>query len=146
MEAAMARYDQDRQYVERHMPKGTRHVSMDGKDCWIFIKNTRIGISITLALYYDRDENGYCAQVLEPALPESLKSIHAGHLFSDGVICMGEDSMRTRRTLGEAYGRSCLWAEGIACVLAGHMVGELTEFPFSINNKESERGGAFDVR
>jgi hypothetical protein len=114
------------------------YVQQDGRDAFIFEKDTEVGIPFTIAVYYDPDEHGYCAQLIGPEVEEAWKSIHVGHLFPDGVICLGGSNMRAKASLREAFAKSCLWAEGMAIMIASHLRGEPSEFPFSNNNSPDE--------
>ena len=116
------------------MPDSTLYVEESGRDTFIFVKNTELRIPFTIAIYYDPDERGYCAQLLTPKIEEAWKNAHVGHLFSDGIICLGGGSMRTRQTMRESYAKACLWAEGMAAMITSHLAGEPSEFPFSRNN------------
>ena len=120
------------------MPSNTMYVQQDGRDAFIFEKDTEVGIPFTIAVYYDPDEHGYCAQLVGPNVEDAWKDQHVGHLFRDGVICLGADRMRSRDTLREAFARSCLWSEGMAIMIASHLKGEPSEFPFSNNNSPDE--------
>lgn len=126
--------------VQSFLPEQTKHYKKDGRDVWVFSKNTELGINFQIALYYDADEStpGYCARLLSPEIEKAWMSPHVGHLFADGAICFGAESMRTRRSLREAFSKSCLWAEGMAIMIASHLNGVPSEFPFSNNNDESE--------
>lgn len=141
----MSRREQDQREVARKMPNNTRLVQMEGRDIWIFKKNTELRVQFEIAIYYDSDERGYCAQVLSPEIENSLKGVHVGHLFSDGVICMGysEPSMRARHTLIEAYAKACLWAEGMAVMIQSRKAGRPMPFPFSANNSLNEANDAW---
>lgn len=133
-----SRRDRESQEVRRIMPKDTRLVSADGRDIWLFRKFTEVGIEFEIGIYYDPDEDGYCAQLVSPEVESSWKNAHVGHLFSDGVICLGGTSMRTRRTLAESYSKSCLWAEGMGLMIASYLSGSPIPFPFSNNNSDDE--------
>lgn len=133
-----SRRDREWQEVRRIMPNNTRLVSADGRDIWLFKKNTEVGIEFEIGIYYDPDEDGYCAQLVSPEVESSWKNAHVGHLFADGVICMGGSSMRTRRTLKESFSKSCLWAEGMALMIVSYDSRTPIPFPFSNNNSESE--------
>ena len=132
------RREQERVDVAQYMPSNTRHIYVDGRDLWVFKKQTEVRIEFEIAIYYDPDEKGYCAQLVSPDVEEAWKGPHVGHLFDDGVICFGGDSMRTRRTLREAFAKSCLWAEGMAIMIFSHANGTPCEFPFSSNNSPDE--------
>ena len=132
----------DRTTVANRLPRGTTHSVIQGRDVYVFKKNTEVGIQFEIAVYFDADEGGYCAQLYSPAVEESWKNAHVGHLFEDGVICMGFSSMRTRPTLEDAYGRACLWAEGMAIMMRSYEAGTPSEFPFSINNDSTEAANA----
>lgn len=133
-----ARQERDRSYVQRYMPANTMQVSENGLEMYVFEKDTEVGIRFTIAVYYDPDERGYCAQLVYPEIEDSWKNPHIGHIFADGVICFGGDQMRTRETLREAYAKSCLWAEGMAIMVASQFAGTPHEFPFSNNNSPGE--------
>ncbi len=139
------RREKDQQEVVRKMPANTRLIQQDGRDIWIFKKNTELKILFEIAVYYDPDERGYCAQLISPQVENSWKNAHVGHLFSDGIICMGfsEPSMRSRHTLLEAYAKACFWAEGMSVMIRSHELGTPMPFPFSDNNSPSE---AYDAR
>ena len=133
-----ARTERERAFVARNMPANTRYVEGGGRDVWFFIKRTEVGIEFEIAVYYDPDEGGYCAQLVSPEIENAWRDPHIGHIFDDGVICLGGDSTRSRSRMEDAYAKSCLWAEGIALMLVAKQTGEPIEFPFSINNKEGE--------
>ncbi len=134
------RFERDRADVSKYLPANTVHDRIEGLDVWTFVKNTELQLSFKISIYFCPDEAvpGYCAQLVSPPVEKSWRSVHVGHLFDDGVICLGGESMRTRRTLREAYAKSCLWAEGIAVMLASKSAGCPSEFPFSANNTKSE--------
>lgn len=135
-----ARYERERVFVSRNMPANTRYVRQDGRDIWIFTKRTEVGIDFDIAVYHDPDEGGYCARLITPELEAAWRNPHIGHLFPDGVICLGGVSMRWRERMDDAYAKSCVWAEGIAAMLVAKQIGQPTPFPFSINNHEGEVG------
>lgn len=122
------------------MPDNTLHLEEAGRDTFVFTKNTELGILFTIAVYYDPDERGYCAQLVEPKIERAWQNVHVGHIFSDGVICLGGESQRAKPTLLDAYAKSCLWAEGMAVMVASHLAQEPSEFPFSNNNRPEEVG------
>jgi hypothetical protein len=134
----VSRRQADSNTVATKLPHNTTHTVMEGRDVYVFKKHTELGIEFEIAVYFDPDEGGYCGQLFAPAIEDAWKSPHVGHLFSDGVICMGATSMRTRPTLEDAYGRACLWAEGMAIMIRSHQAGSPSEFPFSINNSYAE--------
>lgn len=141
-----SRRERDLAVVAQQMPANTIHTEIDGRDVFVFHKMTEMGIVFEIAVYYDQDEGGYSAQLVSPEVEAAWKDQHVGHLFFDGVICMGQNPMRTRPTLLDAYGRACLWAEGMAIMIRSHEAGTPCEFPFSINNSSAEardalRGG-----
>jgi hypothetical protein len=126
--------------VTQYLPTSTRHQSIGGRNVWIFKKVTEVGITFEIALFYDPDEDppGYCAQLVSPEIEDAWQNPHIGHIFPDGVICLGGSSMRTRETLKESFSKSCLWAEGMAIMIQSRLAGRASEFPFSINNRPSE--------
>lgn len=130
----------EREQVARYLPRSTRYVNADDRHVWIFEKGTEVGVTFEIALYFDPDEDapGYCAQLVSPEIETAWKSPHVGHIFSDGVICFGGASMRTRKSLREAFSKSCLWAEGMAIMLVGQLNGQPCAFPFSNNNAEHD--------
>lgn len=136
------RKEQEHIDVVRFMPANTRRVVADGKDVWIFRKQTEVRIEFEIAIYYDSDEGGYCAQLVSPEIEEAWKDQHVGHLFRDGVICMGYASMRTRKTLKESFAKACLWAEGMGIMIFSQANGTPCEFPFSENNSADEARSA----
>lgn len=136
------RREQDASDVANYLPANTRLVRADGRDIWIFTKQTEVRIAFEIAIYYDLDEKGYCAQLVSPDVEDAWREIHTGHLFRDGVICLGGDSMRTRRTLREAFAKACLWSEGMAIMIFSQAQGTPCEFPFSINNTVEEARNA----
>ena len=137
------RKEQERIDVARDMPANTRHVFADGKDVWIFRKKTEVNIEFEIAIYYDSDEGGYCAQLVNPEIEELWKNPHIGHLFNDGVICMGWDSQRTRKTIIESFAKACFWAEGMGIMIASHLNGTPIEWPFGKDNSPEEAKDAF---
>lgn len=134
------RFFEEQRQVSQYLPTSTKHERLRGKDNWIFKKNTEVGIPFEIALFYDADEEpaGYCAQLILPEIEDQWKNPHSGHIFRDGVICLGGGSMRTRKTLMESFSKSCLWAEGMAIMIQSHLAGQPSEFPFSINNDADE--------
>ena len=135
-----SRYVREQTEVASYLPPNTRHECIDGRDVWIFCKKTTLGVDFEIAIYYDFEESppGYCAQLVSPVIETSWMSPHVGHIFKDGVICLGGESMRTRRTLRESYAKSCLWAEGISVMITSKLIGRPTHFPFSKNNTSDE--------
>ncbi|WP_246793894.1 hypothetical protein [Burkholderia perseverans] len=134
------RYEQDRADVARFLPTNTVYHRIGEQDVWTFTKDTELQVVFTISLYFCADEDipGYCAQLVSPTIEKAWQNIHVGHIFPDGVICLGGASMRTRRTLREAFAKSCLWAEGMAVMIRSREVGQPSEFPFSANNEEGE--------
>ncbi len=132
------RIERDRSDVKAYMPDNTEQVTLHGREIYIFKKNTVVNIPFRIAIYYDQDEGGYCAQLLGPSLQLDWMTPHKGHIFKDGVICFGGDSQRTRKTLREAYAKSCLWAEGLAVMLGSALARQSVQFPFSINSTEND--------
>ena len=133
-----SRRERDVREFRTFMPDNTMLVEQDGRLHFVFEKDTEVKVPFTIALYHDPDENGYCAHLIAPEIEEAWKSVHVGHLFKDGVICLGGESMRAKSTLREAYGKSCLWAEGMGIMITSHLRGEPCEFPFSSNNSPDE--------
>lgn len=133
-----SRLELDRADVKQYMPDNTEQLTVAGREVYLFSKSTDWNIFFRIAIFYDPDERGYCAQLFGPKIDLKWMNPHVGHIFSDGVICFGGDSMRTRKTLREAYAKSCLWAEGMAVMLHGQLSGRPTSFPFSINSKETD--------
>lgn len=136
--ALNSRLERERQDVARYLPGNTTLTPINGRDVWIFQKNTNFGIEFEIALYYDPDERGYCAQLVKPEIESEWKSAHVGHIFSDGVICFGGNNIRARPSLREAFAKSCLWAEGIGAMIAARDSGNKIPFPFSINNSPGD--------
>ena len=136
------RKEQEQIDVAQFMPSNTRHAVADGRDVWFFKKQTEVLIEFEIAVYYDSDEKGYCAQLVSPEIEEAWKDQHVGHLFRDGVICMGWESMRTRKTLKESFAKACLWAEGMGIMIFSHANGTPCEFPFSENCSAEEADNA----
>ncbi len=132
------RRERERAAVAEHMPANTRYVRSGGRDVWIFGKRTEVGIDFEIAIYYDPDEAGYCAHLVSPEIEDAWRNPHIGHIFGDGVICLGGASMRSRTKMLDAYAKSCLWAEGIALMLMSKRLGRPTAFPFSVNNTQDE--------
>jgi len=134
------RFTKEQEQVSQYLPTSTRHHRLGSKDVWIFKKNTEVGVIFEIALFYDPDEEpaGYCAQLISPKIEDAWKNPHIGHIFGDGVICLGGGSMRTRKTMMESFSKSCLWAEGMAIMIQSHLAGRPSEFPFSINNDADE--------
>jgi hypothetical protein len=134
------RGSKEQEEVDEYLPASTLHKIIDGKNVWIFKKNTEVGIQFEIAIYFDPDEDppGYCAQLLSPEIEDTWKTPHHGHIFDDGVICLGGGSMRTRKKLRDSFSKSCLWAEGMAIMIQSHLAGSPSEFPVSINNNSSE--------
>jgi hypothetical protein len=133
-----ARYERERTFVARCMPANTRYASQAGRNIWIFTKTTEVGIEFDIAVYYEPDEGGYCARLVSPEIENAWRNPHIGHIFDDGVICLGGASMRSRSRMEDAYAKSCVWAEGIALMLVSKRLGKPTAFPFSLNNDQGE--------
>lgn len=133
-----SRRERDLREYRDFMPDNTMVIDQDGRTLFVFEKDTEVQIPFSIAVYFDPDENGYCAHVIAPEIEEEWKSIHVGHVFKDGVICLGGENMRAKTSLREAYGKSCLWAEGMAIMITSHLRGEPCEFPFSNNNTPDE--------
>lgn len=134
-----SRRERDGADVARYLPRNTRLLSVNGRDVWVFKKNTELGVVFEIGIYFDPDEDGYCAQVISPEIEASWKNAHVGHIFSDAVICMGYGgNPKTRPTLRASYAKSCLWAEGMAAMIQGLRHGRKIPFPFSINNSEND--------
>lgn len=133
-----ARLDRERATVAEHLPANTRHVWTDGRDVWIFTKRTELGINFTIALYFDPDQQGYSVQLVSPEIEREWHKPHIGHIFDDGVICLGGTNWKAAPSMLEAYGKACLWAEGIAVMIRSKELGQPSEFPFSANNMEGE--------
>lgn len=138
------RLETEAQIARTYLPGNTRKDEMDGRIVWVFKKSTEVGMVFTIAIYFDPDEPGYVAQCLHPVIEDRFKTPHIGHIFSDGVICLGKTSingktsMRATGSMLTAYSKSCLWAEGIALMIESERVDEPTEFPFSENNGPDE--------
>lgn len=136
-----ARFERERVAVAQFMPSNTRHVpARGGRDLWIFTKRTEVGVDFEIALYYDPDEQGYSAQLVSPELERAWQNEHIGHIFKDGVICLGgpRSAWRAAPDMLEVFGKACLWAEGIAVMIRSKELGRPSEFPFSANNTEGE--------
>jgi hypothetical protein len=137
-----ARYERDRAVVARHLPPGTLHTRLQGRDVWTFRKQTEVGIPFELAVYYEPDESpsGYCVRLITPQIEAAWKNPHVGHIYADGTICFGgsSPSWRCRHTLLDAYAKACLWADGMAIMLAAKHAGRPCEFPFSNNNSAAD--------
>lgn len=135
-----ARLRRDQEWVAKYMPKNTWFAKVDERDVWVFQKMTEVGVGFEIAIYFDPTESapGYVAQVRSPPIENAWKSPHVGHIFSDGVICFGGPSSRTRTTMADAYAKACLWAEGMGIMIAAKAIGTPTAFPFSTNNSEEE--------
>lgn len=128
----------DREIAKRSLPASTRKGRVKGLLNFVFIKQTQMGIPFEISLYYDPDEDGYLAQLISPELEREWCNPHIGHIFADGVICVGGDRMRASPDLLTAFSKSCVWAEGIAIMIASRNTGRPTEFPFSDNNRPGE--------
>lgn len=128
------RLERERNFVLQSMPPNTRYLARAGLQLWFFTKQTEVGIDFEIAIYFDKDEGGYCAQLVNPPIEEAWRNPHIGHIFKDGVICVGGASMRTSPSMDVAYAKSCLWAEGIAIMLRSKQHGHPSEFPFSADN------------
>lgn len=133
-----SRYERERAFVTRSMPSNTRFVEQGGRSIWIFTKRTEVGVDFDIAIYFEPDEGGYCARLVSPELESAWCNPHIGHIFNDGVICLGGASMRARSKMEDAYSKSCVWAEGIAIMLISKQLGQPSVFPFSTNNVEGE--------
>lgn len=109
----------DQADVFKYLPANTKHFNNKGRDIWCYRKNTEVGIEFEIALFFDPDENGYCAQLISPTLEAKWKR-DVVCIYADGAISVGgmQGQSRTRSTLLEVYGRSSLWAEGVAIMLA----------------------------
>lgn len=139
----MPTYEQELAIVKEYLPSDTRYVQdSEGRNIWIFTKNTELDIPFEIAIYHNPSEGGYSAQLISPQLEDTWRDQHVGHLFYDGIICMGRESpgMRARYKLTECYAKACLWAEGMAIMIQSNLLGMPCEFPFSDNNDPSEAG------
>jgi hypothetical protein len=132
------RYQEELAYRNTFMPAATEYVERSGNHVWIFPKRTEVGIDFKIAIYYSHDEGGYCSQLVSPEIENAWRDPHVGHIFKDGVICLGGASMRSRLHMADAYAKSCVWAEGIAVMIASKAIGSPTSFPFSFNNSDEE--------
>ena len=139
-----ARLDDERALVARYLPPDTQYLAFEGRDLWLFKKLTQVGITFEMAVYYEPDEipAGYCVRLISPEIEATWRNAHIGHIFSDGTLCFGgtAPSARCRYKLTDAYAKACVWAEGMAVMIASHLGGIPTEFPFSNNNTPGEVG------
>jgi hypothetical protein len=139
-----SRLEQEGRIVASHFPRNVRQGVLQGRSVWVFTKFTEVGIKFEIAIYFDPDEPGYVAQCIGPEIEAEWRTPHIGHIYHDGVICLGWSTISgrpTSRAAGDmltAYSKSCLWAEGIACMIVSKRAGRPTEFPFSNNNREEE--------
>lgn len=135
-----ARYEQERALVAVHLPSNTRYTMQQGRNVWVFEKGTELGQPFVIAIYFDPDENGYSAQLISPEIEQEWHNPHIGHIFHDGVICLGgpPDQWRAAPNMLEVYAKACLWAEGIAVMMVSKRLGQASEFPFSNNNSPGE--------
>lgn len=138
MAANPARHARDIKFVRSNMPSNTTHQVISSADVYTFHKRTQVGVSFVLSIYYDQDEGGYSAQVVSPAIERSLQGPHVGHLFDNGIICMGTKTMRACHELSEAYARACLWSEGMAIMIKAREHGQTIAFPFSANSQDDD--------
>jgi len=130
----------DRRIAKERLPSSTRKGRVGGRLNFVFIKQTQMGIPFEITLYYDPDEDGYLAQLISPEIERDWRNPHIGHIFEDGVICVGGAKGRASPDLLTAFSKSCVWAEGIAIMIASRNAGRPTEFPFSDNNHPGEVG------
>lgn len=111
--------------AETKMPAGTKRMkSRDGTDGWLYGFSCAFGRFYKMFAYWDG--SAYQVVVLEPALETKWKSVHSGHLFSNGSICFGSGS-GGRPTLESAYAKSVVWANGMSVAL------KTGNFPFNYN-------------
>ena len=112
--------------AETKMPAGTKRIkSRDGTEGWLYGFKCAYGRFYKMFGYWDG--SAYQVLVLEPALESKWKSVHSGHLYSNGSICFGSSSSGGRPTLESAYAKSVVWANGMSTALA------TGTFPFNYN-------------
>lgn len=135
-----ARRQRELEEVNAYLPSRTRMMRVDSKDVWLVQKDTGMGLRFEFALYFDPNEStpGYCCQVLSPEIERAWKHPHIGHIYSDGILCLGPYNPRTGPSLRFVWARSCIWAEGMAAMLAGKHLGQAVHFPLSINNSKAD--------
>jgi len=115
----------DARYVVTHMPEGTQLAESNGREGWLYSFTNEFGEPFTMFAYFDAGY--YQVLVLEPELEEYWLSPHTGHIYSDGLICFGNDYNSGRPTLETAYAKSVLWANGISVALQGY------DFPWNVD-------------
>jgi len=137
-----SRLNAERALVARYLPPDTFYMHYENRDVWVFKKITQVGIEFEMAVFYDLDESppGYCVKLLSPEIEQAWRHPHIGHIYPDGTVCFGgiDPSPRCRRVLNEAYAKACVWAEGVAIMIASKTAGRPIEFPFSDNNDPSD--------
>lgn len=135
-------------YLPDPGPMLRRALGPDGENLWIVRIQTATPTpphyddpkpgNFEFCIYYDGNAGGYVSRVLEPTLESAWMDPHIGHIFKDGAICFGGHSWRALPSLREAFAKSCLWAEGIAVMLASKHLRQPTHFPFSPNSRPGE--------
>ncbi|WP_291208710.1 hypothetical protein [Hyphomonas sp.] len=115
----------DRDYAITHMPPGTVEVTLSGVTGWRYAFINEYGEPFDMFAFYDGSY--YQVLLLQPELEARWMSPHTGHIYSDGRICFGTSYNSGRKTLGEAYAKSVLWATGITVALQGF------PFPWNVN-------------
>jgi hypothetical protein len=121
--ASTTRTARDRQTVNEKLPSNARYMEVGGVGGWLYSIVNEFNVSFMMFVYHDGSM--YQVKVVEPEV-EGRYSPHNGHLYSDGTICLSDDT--GERTLERAYAKSVVWATGFT---AFQMTGK---FPFSINN------------
>ena len=110
-----AREKRDWAFAREHMPSQTVFKQWRGSDGktrkgFLYRLKCEQGREWILFAYYDG--SFYQVNVIEPSLARQIpKSVHAGHLFEDGHICLGSGSDWGRPTLAGAWGKSVYWVE-----------------------------------
>jgi len=120
------------EFVRRNMPPDTTRFELNGADIWVF-EIAPEGMQFTIGIYYDADFNAYAAQCISPRIEDrwTPARAHDFHLYADGQICLSSKTHAHMPTMAAAYGRSCLWALGVALLEQGRAMGyPETTFPF----------------
>lgn len=122
-----SRLETENWVINNYMPDNTQRLtSEEGVEGILYSFNCEYGNKYTMYAYYDGCH--YQVAVLEPKVEEHWRSPHTGHIYSDGLICFGDDYNRGGRpSLQDAYSKSVLWATGLSVAL------ETGHFPFSAN-------------
>ena len=121
----VGRHERDAQVVATYLPPGTAGQVVEGIEYWVFDIKCELGNPYSMAAYFDGRE--YQVKVLHPDVTGKY-SVHDGHLFSDGRICLNPPA-NGAESLQDAYAKAVVWASGFS------VMRHTGQFPFSLNNQ-----------